>query len=160
VELWIWRLPDEIAVSTIANVKSAPLVGVDSTPMAAVTPGRQRSERFINSLTGPTNGLRELGYADLQNRSALGHQTGRGELALLGIDVLDAFQTAAVVAAVAAMFASMGSVSAERSSNPPLVQHAMLAQEPGMHDLPLVAAAGLEIQERRPFVLELEIEFK
>ena len=40
------------------------------------------------------------------------------ELALLGIDVLGAFQTAAVVAAVAAMFASMGSVSAERRSNP------------------------------------------
>jgi hypothetical protein len=97
--------------------------GVDSTPMAAVTPGRQRSERFINSLTGPTNALREFGYAGLQIEVRSGTGPAEplpkgGEFALLGIDVLDAFQTAAVVAAVAAMFASMGSVSAERRSNP------------------------------------------
>jgi hypothetical protein len=90
--------------------------------MAAVTPGRQRSERFINSLTGLTNALREFGYAGLQIELRSGTEPAEPlakgvELALLGIDVLDAFQTAAVVAAVASMFASVGSVSAKRRSN-------------------------------------------
>ena len=42
----------------------------------------------------------------------------------------------------------------------PLVEDAVLAQEPGVHDLPLVPSPRLEVQKLGSPVLQIEIEFE
>jgi hypothetical protein len=118
---------------------------VDNTPLAAVTPASRGGG----------------GYQQAGLKAGLIFLTARFRSPVKLDSVTDLFEKWHAQAVLAqpsiAKLAGAPDQSIERSGS---VHDTMLTQEPCVDDLPFVSAPGLEVQKRRPLVLEIEIEFE